>query len=134
MVRVVNALGIIIIIPEVITTLRGKPKLQGMLKMTTEQMELIDEEITASNARKFGKSSIARAHFSKQYTQQWYTDVRALRLGESIPATCRCCEGGEDKMILHILRCPSRKEVHLEYNNTFERIMRDSTKSSYTPI
>ena len=56
-------------IPEVITTLRGKPKLQETLNMDTEQMEFIDEEITVSNARKFGKSSIARAHFSKQYTQ-----------------------------------------------------------------
>ena len=45
--------------------------------MTTEQMELIDEEITASNARKFGTSSVARAYFSKQYTQQWYIDARA---------------------------------------------------------
>ena len=50
-------------IPEVITTLRGKPKLQETLKMTMEQMELINEEIMVSNARKFGKSSIARAHF-----------------------------------------------------------------------
>ena len=44
--------------------------------MAPDRMELIDEEITLSNARKFGKSSIARANFSKQYTQQWYTDVR----------------------------------------------------------
>ena len=29
------------------------------------------------------------------------------------------------RRILHILRCPSRKEVHLEYNKTFEQIMRD---------
>ena len=50
-------------IPEVITTLRGKKKLQETLKMAMEQIELIDKEITASNARKFGKSSIARAHF-----------------------------------------------------------------------
>ena len=56
-------------IPEVITTLRGKPKLQEMLQMSTKQMKLIDEEISASNARKFGKSSIARAHFSNQYNQ-----------------------------------------------------------------
>ena len=31
-------------------------------------MAMLDEEITASNARKFGTSSSARAHFSKQYT------------------------------------------------------------------
>ena len=71
-------------IPEAITTIRGKPKLQDTLRMTTEQMVLIDEEITASNARKFGKSSIARAHFSKKYTQQWYTEARARRFNDSI--------------------------------------------------
>ena len=73
-------------IPEEITTLRGKPKLQETLKMTMEQMELIDEEITSSNARNFGTSLIARAHYSKQYTQQWYTDARAHHLEENIPA------------------------------------------------
>ena len=93
--------------------------------MTTEQMELIDEEITVSNARKFGKSSITRAHFSKQYTQQWYTDARANHLDVRISAMCRCCEGIEDETILHILRCSSRKEVHLEHNQTFERIMKE---------
>ena len=46
---------------EVITTLRGKPKLQETLQMTTEQMELIDKEMTTSNVRRFGKSSVARA-------------------------------------------------------------------------
>ena len=91
-------------IPEVITTLRGKPKLQQTLNMDMEQMELIDEEITASNARKFGKSSNAKAHFSKQYTQQWYTDARAHCLDEGMPAMCRCCEGSKDETILHFLR------------------------------
>ena len=104
---------------------QGKPKLQEMLKMTTEQMVLINEEITGSNARKFGTSSITRAHFSKQYSQQWYTEARAHRLNDSIPATCRCCYGGDDETILHILRCPSRRDGHLEYNETFLRIMRD---------
>ena len=37
-------------------------------------MAMIDTEITASNARKFGTSSSARAHISKQYTHQWYTE------------------------------------------------------------
>ena len=32
-------------IPEAITTIQGKPKLQETLKMTTEQMVIIDEEI-----------------------------------------------------------------------------------------
>ena len=90
-----------------------------------EQMVLINEEITASNARKFGTSSIARAHFSKQYTQQWYTEARAHRFNDSIPATCRCCDGGDDEKILHILRYPSRRDVHIEYNKTFLRIMGD---------
>ena len=45
--------------------------------METEQMILIYEEITAGNARIFVKSSISRAHFSKLYTQQWYTVERA---------------------------------------------------------
>ena len=94
--------------------------------MDTDQMELIDEEITASNARKFGKSSITRAHFSKQYTQQWYIDARAHRLDDRISATSRCCDSGEDETILHILRCSSRKEVHIEHNKTFERIMRET--------
>ena len=80
-------------ISEAITTIRGKPKLQDTLSMTTEQMVLIDEEITGSNARKFGTSSIARVHFSKQYTQQWYTEERAHRFNDSI----------HDEMILHIL-------------------------------
>ena len=88
-------------------------------------MVLIDEEITASNARKFGKSSIARAHFSKKYTQQWYTEARAHRFNDSIPATCRCCDRGDDKTILHILRCPSRRDFHIKYNKTFIRIKRD---------
>ena len=79
-------------IPETITTLQGKPKLQDTLKIATEQMELIDEEIMKSNARKFSKSSIARAPLSKQYTQQWYTDARAHQLNDSIPAMCPCCE------------------------------------------
>ena len=57
-------------IPEAITTIRCKPILQDTLRMTMEQMVLIDEEITASNTRKFSISSIARAHFSKQFTQQ----------------------------------------------------------------
>ena len=35
------------------------------LNMTEERMSMIDKEITASNARKFGTSSSARAHFSK---------------------------------------------------------------------
>ena len=71
-------------IPEAITTLRGKPKLQEMLQMNTERMELIDKEITASNARKFVRSSIAGPLFSKQYTQQWYTDARAHYLDKRI--------------------------------------------------
>ena len=29
------------------------------------------------------------------------------------------------KTILHILQCPSRREVHLGYNETFVQIMRD---------
>ena len=93
--------------------------------MDTEQMELIDEEITASNARKFGESSIARVHFSKKYTQQWYTDARANYLDERIPATCRCCEDGEAETILHILRCSSRNEVHIKHNRVFERRMKE---------
>ena len=79
----------------------------------------------ASNARKFGKSSIARAHFSKQYTLQWHTDARANHLDARIPAMCRCCKGSEDETILHILRCPSRKVVHLKHNQTFQQIMRE---------
>ena len=39
-------------IPEAITTLRGKAKLQKTQKMEMERMILIDKEITASNARK----------------------------------------------------------------------------------
>ena len=108
-------------IPEVITTLRGKLKLQERLQMITEIMELINEEITASNARKFGMSSIARKYVSKQYTQQWYTDARANYLHDRIPATYRCCEGSEYETILHILRCSSRKKIHLEHNQTFEQ-------------
>ena len=60
-----------------ITTIRGKAQLQHTLKIVNDHMTLIDEEITASNARKFGKNFIARVHFSKQYTQQWYTEERA---------------------------------------------------------
>ena len=48
-----------------------------------------------------------------------------LYMFQGIPAMCRCYEGGKDKKILHIMRCPSRKQVHLEYNKTFERIMRE---------
>ena len=62
-------------IPEVITTLRGKPKLQAMLQMTTEQMELIDKEITASNARKFGKS-ISQGHIFRNSTTNNGTQMR----------------------------------------------------------
>ena len=101
-------------IPEAMTTLRGKPKLQDTLRMTTEQMVLIDEEITVSNVRKFGKSSIARVQLSKQYAQQLYTEARVHRLNDSIPATCRCCDGGGGETILHIHRCPSRRDVHIE--------------------
>ena len=49
---------------------------------------------------------------------------RAHRFNDSIPARCRCCDVGDDEAILHILRCPSRKEVHLEHNETFVEIMR----------
>ena len=67
-----------------------------------------------------------RAHFSKQYTQQWYTDAKAHHLDEIIPATCGCCEGCEaETMILHILRCSNRNEVHTEHNRDFERRMRE---------
>ena len=105
-------------IPEVITTLRGKPKLQEKLKMETVWMILIDEEITVSrNARKFGKSSFSRAYFSKQYIQQWYTEEKAHLFDDWIPATCRCCDNREDQTILHILRCSSRNEVHTNNNN-----------------
>ena len=88
-------------------------------------MVLIDEEITESNARKFGTSSIARAHFSKQYTKQWYTEARAHRFNGIIPARCQCCDGGDGETILHILRFPSRRDVHIEYNKACIRIMRD---------
>ena len=64
-------------IPEVITMLRAKAQLQETLKMEKKWMILIGEEIMASNARKFGTSSMARVHFSKQYTQQLYTEERA---------------------------------------------------------
>ena len=47
-------------------------KLQDTLKMNTEYMILIDKEITASNSRKFGTSSIAMANFLKQYTCHWH--------------------------------------------------------------
>ena len=78
-----------------------------------------------SNAWKFGKSSIARAHFSKQYTQQWYTDARANYLDDRISVTCRCCNSDEAETILHILRCPSRNGVHTKHNEIFVRIMRE---------
>ena len=98
---------------------------RGMLNMVTERMELIDKEIMAINARKFGKSSIARTHFSKHYTHHWYTEERAHKFDDKIPATCRCCKWSEDETILHNLRCSSRKEVHTEHNDTFEQIMRE---------
>ena len=55
-------------IPEAITTILGKAQLQLTLKMADDCLTPIDEEIMVSNARKCGKSSIARAHFSKQPT------------------------------------------------------------------
>ena len=61
-------------IPDAITTIRGKQQMKRTLNMIEERMAMIDEEITASNARKFGTSSSARAHISKQYTHQWYTE------------------------------------------------------------
>ena len=83
-------------------------------------MSMIDEEITASNARKFEMSSSAWAHFSKQYTHQWYTEERSNKFDDRIPATCRCCDDREDGMILHILRCSSRTEVHKEDEHAFQ--------------
>ena len=53
-------------IPEEIMTLRSTTQLRRTLKMTEEHMALIDKEMTASNTRKFGKSSSDRTHFSKQ--------------------------------------------------------------------
>ena len=35
------------------------------------------------------------------------------------------CNRGDDETILHILRCPSRREVHLEHKETYVRIIRD---------
>ena len=87
--------------------------------MADDRMTLIDEEITVSNASEFGKRSIARAHFLKQYTQQWYTEERANKFDEIISSRCKCCDDGEDEMILRILRCPSRKEVHTEHEQIF---------------
>ena len=49
---------------EEITTFRGKQQMRRTLQLTKERMAMIDEEITASNARKIGKSSRARAQFS----------------------------------------------------------------------
>ena len=49
-------------IPEAITTIQVKKQLQNTLKMAYDHMTLIDEEIMASSARKFRKSSIARVH------------------------------------------------------------------------
>ena len=106
-------------IPEAITTLRGKPKLQEMLQMNTERMELIDKEITASNARKFVRSSIAGPLFSKQYTQQWYTDARAHYL---------------DK---RILRSRGRDRWYIWYlstSNTNQNSSSRNGKSTATPI
>ena len=41
-------------IPDAITKLRGKTQMKRTLKMTDDHMALIDEEIMASNVRKFG--------------------------------------------------------------------------------
>ena len=73
----------------------------------------------------YATAKYLRAHFSKQYTQQWYTEKRAHKLDDRIPATCRCCNNGEDETILHILRCSSRNEVHNEHNRIFEQRMRE---------
>ena len=51
-------------IPEVVMIIRGKKQLKRALKIMDDHMSLIDEEITASNVRKFEKSSSMRAHFS----------------------------------------------------------------------
>ena len=70
------------------------------MKMTEERMAMIDKEITASNAREFGTHSSARSHFSKEYTHQWCTEERANNFEDRISAACRCCDDGEDEMIL----------------------------------
>ena len=79
-------------------------------------MSLIDEEKLVSNARKVGKRSSARAHFSRQYTHQWYTEERAIKFDDRMSAMCRYCEQGEAEMILHSLQYSSRKEVHTEHS------------------
>ena len=38
---------------------------------------------------------------------------------------CRCCDDREDEMILHDLRCSSRKEVHTEHNQIFVQQLRE---------
>ena len=112
-------------ISEAITTIRGKMQLQQTLKMADDCMALIDEEITARNVSKFGKNSIARAHLSKQYTQQWHTEERSHKFDDRISGMCRCCDSREDEIILHILRCSSRKEVHTEHDQLFVQQMRE---------
>ena len=62
---------------------------------------------------------IIRGLSSKQCTQQWYIEERANKFDERISAKCRCCDDGEDKTILHILRCSSRKEVLTEHKQIF---------------
>ena len=112
-------------IPEAISVRRDKPKLHATLKMDTERMILIGEEITASNTRKFRKSWVARAHFSEQNTHQWHTVERAHKFVDRIPAMCRCCDDREDESILHIQRCFSRKEVSIDNKLIFKKQMRE---------
>ena len=73
----------------------------------------------------YATAKYLRAHFSKQYTQQWYTEKRAHKLDDRIPATCRWCDDGDNELILQIMQCSSRKEVHTEYKQAFRWQMKE---------
>ena len=71
--------------------------------------------------------ALSRGHilFETVHTQQWYTEEKAYTFDNRISATCRCCDDGESKTILHILRCSSRKEVHIDNKLIFKQRMRE---------
>ena len=82
----------------------------------------MDWELLQNCSVSFTSSALARFHFCKAFSNQWYTDAQAHKFNTSLDPVCRCCHLSNET-ISHVFPCPSRVTVHRKYQVSITRIL-----------